>query len=64
MYKKKAGINLCAVIKYFKIKKTIVHGKKSGKTNIYNKKGVYLIKWVNLQSIFMLCFVLFLQILK
>ena len=42
-YIKSAGINLRAVIKYFKInkkKKTIVHSKRSGKTNIYNNKGV------------------------
>ena len=32
-------------IKYFKIKKkTVVHSKKRGKTNIYNKKGVKKMK--------------------
>ena len=36
-YKKKtAGINLCAVIKFFKIKK-VVPSKKSAKADIYNK---------------------------
>ena len=38
MYKKKAGINLCAVIKYFKIKKTIVHGKKAERLIFTTKK--------------------------
>ena len=37
VHKKTAGINLCAVIKYFK-------KFKRGKSNIYNKKGVKKLK--------------------
>ena len=41
-YEKAAGINLCAVIKYFKIKKkkTIVHGKKAERLIFRIEKGV------------------------
>ena len=43
-YKKNtAGINLCAVITFFKIKKSSTN-EKSGKTNIYNKKSACLKK--------------------
>ena len=58
-YKKTAGINLCEVIKYFKIKKTttmIVVVFLAQRLIFSIKKVLKKIKWIKLQSTFMLCF--------